>query len=232
MKTRTLWTFLVILSLAAPTVVSCRPAQPPTSTVTPTAVPTATPTAVPTATPTLPPTATPTPEPTPTRAPCAPATEGPLAGIDPRGQTVVWWHPHSGDRQAWLDQAVATFNATNECGITLIAEYQGGYDEIRNKMSAAIASGELPGLVAGYQNDQAFYALANALVDLDVYVDDPVWGLTPEEKADFFSLEQGVHPALGGARLGFPPNRSMEVIFYNNTWGEELGFADPPAAPS
>src|SRR5690606_31286647 len=32
-------------------------------------------------------------------------------------------------------------------------------------------------------------------------------------------------------RLGFPPNRSMEVMYYNQTWLEELGFDGPPTTP-
>ncbi|MCA9933676.1 MAG: extracellular solute-binding protein, partial [Anaerolineales bacterium] len=31
--------------------------------------------------------------------------------------------------------------------------------------------------------------------------------------------------------LGFPPNRSMEVMYYNQTWLEELGFDGPPTTP-
>ncbi len=31
--------------------------------------------------------------------PCGPSTEGGLAGVDPRGQTIVWWHNHSGSRE-------------------------------------------------------------------------------------------------------------------------------------
>ena len=169
-----------------------------------------------------------TPEP-----PCAPATSGPLAGVDPRGQTVVWWHNHSQHREEWLAEKQAEFNAANECGITIVPENQGGYNDIRDKMNAGIATGELPGLVVGYQNDQAFYALANGLADMNAYIDDPTWGLTAEERADFYEafLEQGVHVAFDGQRLGFPPNRSMEMIFYNNTWGEELGFDAPPTTP-
>ena len=106
--------------------------------------------------------------------PCAPATEGPLAGVDPRGQTVVWWHNHSNDnRLGFLDTWTAEFNATNECGITVEHQNQGGYNDIRDKMNAGIATGELPGLVVGYQNDQAFYALAGGLADMNLYIDKP-----------------------------------------------------------
>lgn len=165
---------------------------------------------------------------------CAPAADGELAGVDPRGQTVVWWHNHTGSRDELLSELVAEFNDTNECGIVLESQSQGGYDEIRDKMNASIAAGEAPAaLIVGYQNDQAFYQLNDALVDLNIFVDDPTWGFTAEEKDDFYPsfLEQGEHPAFGNQRLGFPPNRSMEVLYYNQTWLEELGFSGPPTTP-
>lgn len=166
--------------------------------------------------------------------PCAPATEGPLAGVDPRGQTVVWWHQHDeDDRQAFMDTYVTQFNETNECGITVEPQLQGDYNDIRDKMNAGIATGELPGLVVGYQNDQAFYALAGGLADLNLYIDDPKWGLGAE-KDDFFEafLNQSVHAAYDNAQLGFPPNRSMLMLFYNITWLKELGFdGSPPETP-
>ncbi len=165
--------------------------------------------------------------------PCAPATEGPLAGIDPRGQTVVWWHQISGSRQEGLDAIVADFNATNECGITVEAQNQGGYNDIRDKMNAGIATGELPGLIVGYQNDQAFYALAGGLADINPYLNDSYWGLSAEDQADFYAafLQQSVHPAFDNMRLGFPPNRSIEIMYYNQTWLEELGYSGPPTTP-
>jgi multiple sugar transport system substrate-binding protein len=163
--------------------------------------------------------------------PCAPATEGEWAGVDPSGQTVIWWHNHTGSRDEQLTALLAQFD---ECGITVVSQSQGGYDEIRDKVNASIAAGEQPAaLIAGYQNDQAFYQLNDALVDLNTLIDDPKWGLTPEDKADFYAsfFDQGVHPAFGGQRLGFPPNRSMEMIYYNQTWLEELGFDGPPTTP-
>lgn len=166
--------------------------------------------------------------------PCAPATEGSLAGVDPRGQTVVWWHNHSGSREEGLAGLVAEFNASNECGIVLEAQNQGSYNDIRDKVNASIASGELPAaLVVGYQNDQAFYQLNDALTDLNPYVDDAHWGLSAEERADFYPsfFDQSVHVLFDGQRLGFPPNRSMEVMYYNQSWLEELGFAGPPTTP-
>ena len=222
---RRLYWLILVLTVVALALVACGGEEEPTATPKP-----AEPTAVP-ADETV--DETTVEEPEEPAGPCAPATEGPLAGVDIRGLEFDWWHQHSGSREELLMEMVAGFNATNECGITVNAMNQGGYNDIRDKMNAGIATGELPGLVVGYQNDQAFYALAGGLADMNAYIDDPTWGLTAEERADFFGsfLEQGVHGAFGNQRLGFPPNRSMEMMFYNQTWLEELGFDGPPVTP-
>jgi multiple sugar transport system substrate-binding protein/sn-glycerol 3-phosphate transport system substrate-binding protein len=165
---------------------------------------------------------------------CAPAADGELAGVDPSGQTVVWWHQHSGSREEGLNAIIDQFNSENECGIVVEGQNQGGYEDIREKVNAGIAAGEVPAaLLVGYQNDQAFYQLQGALVDLNIFVNDPTWGLTEEDIADFYPafLEQGVHPAFDNQRLGFPPNRSEEMFYYNQTWLEELGYDAPPTTP-
>ena len=164
---------------------------------------------------------------------CVVATDGPFAGVDPSGQSIVWWHNHSGSREEQLLPLVDQFNQTNACGITVEAQNQGSYNDIRDKVNASAAAGELPAaLVVGYQNDQAFYQLNNSLADLNPYVDDATWGLGAA-KDDFYPsfFNQSIHPAFGGQRLGFPPNRSMEVLFYNQTWLEELGYEGPPNTP-
>jgi multiple sugar transport system substrate-binding protein/sn-glycerol 3-phosphate transport system substrate-binding protein len=164
MKTRSLLALLMVASLLLAVVSACAPATPVATEAPPTEAPATE--VPPTEVPAIEVPATEVP-PTEVPEPCAPATEGPLAGVDPRGQTVVWWHQHSRHRLEWLDEVVPEFNATNECGITLVHENQGGYNDIRDKMNAGIATGELPGLVVGYQNDEAFYALAGGLADMN-----------------------------------------------------------------
>ncbi|MFN2108410.1 MAG: extracellular solute-binding protein, partial [Anaerolineae bacterium] len=158
---------------------------------------------------------------------CSPASSGALAGIDPRGQMVTWWHSYNGALEADLQAMIDAFNATNPCGITVVGQGQG--DALRDEMDADMTMGELPGLAVAGQNEQAVYALAGALTDMNAYIADPDWGLTQEDRADFFAplLAQGVHPAFAGQRLGFPLTRSLEVLFYNQTWLETLRYSDP-----
>ncbi|MGC9333034.1 MAG: extracellular solute-binding protein [Anaerolineae bacterium] len=171
----------------------------------------------------------------PTAAPEEPETAGPYDDVDPTGATVLWWHQHTKERAEGLNEMVAEFNETNEWGITVNAEYAGGYSEIYDKMIAAIAADDptlMPNLTVGYANQVAKYQLTDALVDMDYFVDSPKWGLTEEEIADFPKgiFEADVSPVFGDGhfRMGFPPNRSMEVMYYNQDWLTELGYDGPP----
>lgn len=152
-----------------------------------------------------------------------------LAGIDPTGATITYWFQHSGSREEALQEMITEFNETNEWDITVEGEYQGGYSDIYNKMITAISGNATPDLVVAYQNQAAGYQVADALVDLTPYVNDPTWGLG-DEYDDFFGgfINQDVNQQFGGQRLGFPPNRSVEVLYYNLTWLKELGFDGPP----
>ncbi|NDJ76707.1 MAG: extracellular solute-binding protein [Chloroflexi bacterium] len=161
-----------------------------------------------------------------------PAAEGPLAGVDPSGVTITWWHQHGGAREEFLNPLVEEFNANNPWGITVEASNQGGYGDIYNKMITGIPTGEVPNIVVAYQNQSAAYYLAGGLPqDMDVYVTDPTWGLNEAEVADFVPgfFTQDYTPD-GAARIGFPPNRSIEGLYYNATALAELGYDAPPTS--
>lgn len=164
----------------------------------------------------------------------------PYAAVDPTGAEVVFWHQHSKERETALLEIVDEFNATNEWGITVTAEYQGGYGDIFNKMLGVVGTADAPELVVAYQNQAATYALVDgALIDMNLLVESPTWGLTEEEKADFFPgfYNQDIFPTFDNARYGFPPNRSEEMLYYNIDWLNELyaagaiDFEGPPTTP-
>jgi len=158
------------------------------------------------------------------------AQQVPLDRVDPTGAAVTFWYQHPGDRDRAMQKLIAEFNATNPWRITVTGEYAGTYDEIYNKMIAAIAAGNPPQLAVAYQNQAATYEVSGALVDLNPYVSDPKWGLG-STRADFVPgfIDQDVNRQFGGARLGFPPNRSIEVLYYDEAWLRKLGAAGPPA---
>jgi len=162
-----------------------------------------------------------------------PTEEDPWANVTP-AKEIVWWHQHTGEkRENAINQIISDFNATNEWGITVKAEYAGSYNDIFQKMLPILNTPDVPDVVVGYQNQIATYQLANAMFDMNELINHPVYGLTPEDQADFFPgfFQQDVYPLFGNQRLGLAPNRSMEVMYYNMDWLRELGYDAPPTTP-
>jgi multiple sugar transport system substrate-binding protein len=169
--------------------------------------------------------------PEPTEAPKPEPTEEPMMPeVDPTGQTISFWHVWGtgGPNEAMLG-IVDEFNASNEWDITVEAVDQGRYNDLEDAFNAAVQSGDLPDLVTGYTNAMANWYAVDAVVDLAPYMDDSYFGLTAEEQAAFFpgSIEGGKAP--DGTFFAFPISQSENVLTYNTTWAQELGFDAPPA---
>ncbi|RMG75016.1 MAG: ABC transporter substrate-binding protein [Chloroflexi bacterium] len=164
-----------------------------------------------------------------------------IAPEDLNGVVVTFWHQHTGTREEQLMEIVNEFNETNEYGIIVEASNQGGYGDIFQKITTALAAGggDLPSLVVAYQNQAATYEVVDGLIDINPLLNSPVWGIPEEEQADFFEsfFNADVFPTFDNERLGFPPNRSMEVMYYNIDWLNELyeagaiSFQGPPTTP-
>lgn len=164
---------------------------------------------------------------------------GNIDEIDLDGAFVIFWHQHRGDREDQLLAIVDEFNANNPYGIFVEARNEGGYGDIYNKMIAGLTTGEVPGLTVAYQNQAAAYMVAEGLVDLDPYINHPEYGLSEAELNDFFQafIDGDRLPQFGNKPFGFPPNRSMEMLYYNAEWLAELrdaghiSFDGPPQTP-
>ena len=164
---------------------------------------------------------------------------GNIDEIELDGTTVIFWHQHTGAREEELLEIVDEFNATNPYGIFIEARNEGGYGDIYNKMIAGLTTGEVPGLTVAYQNQAAAYMVADGLVDLDPYINHPEYGLSEAELNDFFQafIDGDRLPQFGNKPFGFPPNRSMEMLYYNAEWLAELreagaiSFDGPPQTP-
>ena len=169
----------------------------------------------------------------------APVMAQDYENVDPSGQTVTFWHQHTREREASLLEIIDDFNQTNEYGITVVAEYQGGYGDIFQKMLALLGTSDTPNIVVAYQNQAATYQLVDGMVDMRPLVDSPKWGLSPADQADFFPgfWTSDLFPLFDDARLGIAPNRSMEMLYYNSDWLAELraaghiDFDGPPTTP-
>ncbi len=189
------------------------------------------------------PAATEAPAPEPTKAP--PPTEVPEPTVPPvpagplgvtaeelEGVEVEFWHVWSRGTGEAIEAMAADFSATNEYGITVTPINQTGYSEQFTAMNAAINTGDLPDVVVGYNNQYlAWDSAGDVIEDLNPYVNNPSFGFTTEESADFYPAIWA-SDSVGDEQLGIPAQRSGAYYFYNYTWAQELGFDNPPTTPA
>ncbi len=146
---------------------------------------------------------------------------------DLRGVVIHFWHNWSGASGEVITAQVEEFNLTNPWGILAVEIYQGSLDEMDEKLVKSRVSIERPDLVVGYLHQALAWDKLVMMVDLEDYNLDPVWGYTLEEQVDFYPIfwEFDVY---AGERLGVPAQRSGQLLFYNQSWAEELGYSKPP----
>jgi multiple sugar transport system substrate-binding protein/sn-glycerol 3-phosphate transport system substrate-binding protein len=158
-------------------------------------------------------------------------TEEPAAelAVDPTGQTVVFWHVWgAGSAAEGLAQIVQAFNDTNEWGITVEPVDQGGQGDLQDAVNAAIATGELPNVTPGFPNAIATWHNVGAIAELNDFINDPNFGLSQEELDAIYEANLAAGRLADGTQIGMPIHQSANVLFYNHTWAQELGFAAPP----
>jgi ABC-type glycerol-3-phosphate transport system substrate-binding protein len=160
--------------------------------------------------------------PEPTKEP----EEEPVAPFE--GVTVDFWHVYSDEPGEALQALIDEFNDVNEYGITVNGFNQGNYSDVEDKINAGIQSGDLPDVVMGYTNALADWYSVDSIADLTPYIEDPEYGLTEEELNDLYPHLRIAGTTPDGAWIAYPLTQSANVLVYNFTWAEELGFSEPP----
>ena len=170
------------------------------------------------------PSATTVPENTPTPTPI------PGLEIDPDGLAgivVRFAHPWIGETAQQLEDIAREFSQTNPWDIRVEVLPHGGETALVDALQAYLVAGETPGLMAAHPYLLSGFGDEINLVDLRDYFDDPDWGFAAEEKADILPVFMA--PFSQDDQIwGLPFTPQATVLFYNRTWGEALGFSEPP----
>jgi multiple sugar transport system substrate-binding protein len=185
------------------------------------------------------PTATATP--TPTRLPSATATTSPTPSVTPtrttpltidpadlRGLSLQVWDAFSGPAAAAFASRAAAFNSSNEWGITINRTDFGDYPSLYEAVNAALKSGGTPDMAVTLPEQVLAWDASGAVIDLNPYIGDPLWGLKENEIADV-PAAFWAQDVVNGRRLALPAQPSARLLFYNKTWAHQLGFSLPPA---
>jgi len=150
----------------------------------------------------------------------------PLADLN--GLKLIFSHPWTGDTAGVVDQLVDSFNQSNEWGIHIMVRRAGSSMALADRVESGTLEAEYPQVVAApSEHLLSWLENGNLVLPLNALIADPYFGLTEQQRADF-PLVFWQQDQSGGSQVGIPAQRDMPVIFYNETWAAELGFAEPP----
>lgn len=164
---------------------------------------------------------TPPPTPSPTLTPTPQVTiDVPAEAL--RGVEVEFWHFYPEEQVTPLIRA---FNTDNPWGIRVQPRRFGE----SNLLSQAVLNENPHGVLAGYPDQLLSWHSEEKLVVMGPFVNDPNWGLSRGDIADFqpFFWGQDFH---GELRLGVPVRRTARFLLYNRSWARELSYNIAPIA--
>jgi ABC-type glycerol-3-phosphate transport system substrate-binding protein len=171
-----------------------------------------------------------TPKSNPIQTPVSTSTLG-IEADRLQGLHITIWHAWMGGPRQVIESQISEFNRSNPWGIQVEATAQGSFDQISDQIVLAGKNGELPNITVAYLYQALAWDASGArLADLTAYVDDPVWGMDEQARADFYPVFWE-HDQVSKQRYGVPAQGSAQVLYYNTTWARELGFDAPPHSP-
>jgi hypothetical protein len=174
----------------------------------------------------------------PTEAPTQQATPTPsrpiqleVDGADLAGIVVRVVHPWAGEMADTLESLAMQFSLSNEWDIWVEMEPMGSEISVVEGLQSDINNRSLPGIVVAtpYMLDQLNGQMYS--VNLMDYYTDVDWGLSPEGQADIPSAF--LAPYRSDRLLSaLPVAPQATLLFFNQTWAQELGFAGVPTDPT
>jgi sn-glycerol 3-phosphate transport system substrate-binding protein len=164
-------------------------------------------------------------------AACAPtdATPAATAPLRPEGQELILWHSFEGALRDALLKQVDEFNAINPWRIVVVPEYHGDAQTVGRELAAAIKAGAAPELVIRDPSD--VWALGDAVVPLQTYVNDRRFGLTADDVQDIYPamLDMARDPKEK-TLLSFPLGGEGVVLVYNADRLAKQNYFTPPTS--
>jgi ABC-type glycerol-3-phosphate transport system substrate-binding protein len=127
-----------------------------------------------------------------------------------------------------MNAIVDRFNQENEWGISVIPRDRGLVLDPLASVESAFEEGQIPHIMVGDSSVLTGWYQSGMIIDLNPYFEDPVAGMIADEQEDFFPDLLNEFDLTGSARLGVPFSQSIQVIYYNKSWAEELGLSSLP----
>jgi multiple sugar transport system substrate-binding protein len=146
-----------------------------------------------------------------------------------KGLQIEFWHPWSGDMAEIINKLAAEYNSENPWSNEIQSKSHADQDILIEDITELFQTDEdVPDLVvSSSQSLQTWYSNGYSIRELDGLLqllekEDSKNGI-PEIFPVFWNVDD-----VNGKKIGIPAYESGQFLFYNQTWGEELGFDTHP----
>ena len=160
---------------------------------------------------------------------CAAPSASAGTTVHPEGQELVLWHSYDGTLRDALLAQVDEFNATNPWRIVVVPEYHGNAQQLGVELQHAVKAGTAPDLVI--RNPSDVWALGDAVVPVQPYLNDKRFGLTADDLKDIYPamLDMARNPK-DKTLVSFPLGGEGVVLVYNADWLARQNYFTPPTS--
>ena len=157
-----------------------------------------------------------------------PTVNIPQGGYDGSEVKIVFYHTMGENLSTVLDKYIAEFNKIYP-NITVTHSQEGGYEDVRDNISAELATGGGPNIAYCYPDHVALYRRANKVIALDDLIASTasdgaggILGMTQDQIDAFIDgyWEEGYGFDDRTKMYTLPFSKSTEVLYYNKTFFE------------
>ena len=154
-------------------------------------------------------------------------TSADIENANPTGQTVEFWVQYSDERLDAMKARAERFE--KETGIKVNITYKGHYGKVQSAMMTTAGTPDQADVARGYGNAAADMYQIGAAIDQSILANSKKWGVTQEDIEDWgANWLVGFSPYFdGNPKLLHEVGKSIEVVYYNKDWLNELGLAEP-----
>lgn len=150
-----------------------------------------------------------------------PAEEEPVSEAPAGAEKIVYWRALSGAAGDIQDELARQFNES-QSEVFVEVQFQGTYEELLQKLQAAMIAGETPDIVQLDSPWVALFAKDGALAPLGALASDPENGLNLDDFIPGFIADGYYQEEL----YAVPFMRSTPLLYYNKEMFAEAGLPD------
>lgn len=147
----------------------------------------------------------------------------------PHGLKIEFWHPWAGETAEIVEELIDNFNQENAWSITINSISHADKDVfVEDFTEAFINKEQMPDLIVSTsQSLRTWYSEGYPIKEMDLFIRLDNEGSTEVTLPEIFPAFWNID-VVDEKRFGVPAYQSGQFIFYNQTWGYEMGFEDFP----